>query len=579
MAIVVETHPAYLAHDTGPGHPERPARLDAVLAGLEAAGVPDALVWAEPRRATRAELERVHPAAHLDELEAFCAAGGGRIDADTNVGPTSWDAALLAAGAGLDAVERLERGDGSAGFCVVRPPGHHATPERAMGFCLLNNVAVAAAALADRGERVLVYDWDAHHGNGTQDAFYADRRVLYVSAHQWPLYPGTGALDETGRGPGAGYTINLPFPPGTTGDVYLAAFDEVVAPAVERFDPTWVVVSAGFDAHRADGLLQSTPFDVVKGADTERMAFAIMPKERADEFMSHSEADFAHSVSGMGRFRVNVFRQRGSVGLVFRRVLPGTPSFEALGLPPVVRRLAEEPRGMILVTGPTGSGKTTTIAAMIDHINESKAVNIVTVEDPIEVLHPDKKSIVNQREIGTDTEDYGQAMKRVLRQDPDAIFIGEMRDPDTVWAALSAAETGHLVLSTLHTTDATETVNRIVDFFPPFQQKQVRLTLASSLRGVVSQRLLERADGTGRGPATELLVMTGRLFDRIVDPESSEAIEEIITEGEYYGMQTFDQSLFNLYKNGLVSLRDAMSVASHPHDFRIALQQAGLSAQ
>jgi len=254
MAIVVETHPAYLAHDTGVGHPERPARLDAVIAGLEASGVGDELVWAEPRPATRPELERVHPTAHLDELEAFCEAGGGHIDVDTSAGVESWDAALLAAGAGLDAVERLDRGEASAAFCVVRPPGHHATPQRSMGFCLLNNVAVAAAALADRGERVLVYDWDAHHGNGTQDAFYDDRRVLYVSAHQWPLYPGTGALDDTGHGPGKGYTINLPFPPGTTGDVYLAAFDEVVAPAVERFDPTWVIVSAGFDAHRADPL-------------------------------------------------------------------------------------------------------------------------------------------------------------------------------------------------------------------------------------------------------------------------------------------------------------------------------------
>jgi len=284
VAVVVETHPAYLAHDTGPGHPERPARLDAVLAGLEAAGVPDALVWAEPRRATRAELERVHPAAHLDELEAFCAAGGGRIDADTTAGATSWDAALLAAGAGLDAVERLERGDGSAAFCVVRPPGHHATPERAMGFCLLNNVAVAAAALADRGERVLVYDWDAHHGNGTQDAFYADQRVLYISAHQWPLYPGTGALDETGRGPGAGYTINLPFPPGTTGDVYLAAFDEVVAPAVDRFDPTWVIVSAGFDAHRADPL---TGLNLTAGdfADLTDRLVAVAPPGRLVAFL------------------------------------------------------------------------------------------------------------------------------------------------------------------------------------------------------------------------------------------------------------------------------------------------------
>src|SRR5919206_3158210 len=268
---------------------------------------------------------------------------------------------------------------------------------------------------------------------------------------------------------------------------------------------------------RIDGHLQTTPFDVVNGADTERMAFAIMPKHRADEFMTHCEADFAHSVAGMGRFRVNVFRRRGSVGLVFRRVLPGTPSFEALGLPPVVRRLADEPRGMILVTGPTGSGKTTTIAAMIDHINENKAVNIVTIEDPIEVLHPDKRSIVNQREIGTDTEDYQQAMKRVLRQDPDVIFIGEMRDPDTVWAALSAAETGHLVLSTLHPPDAPETVNRIVDFFPPHQQQQARAMIAGTLKGIVSQRLLERADGKGRIPAVEVLVMTGRIFDRIVD--------------------------------------------------------------
>jgi acetoin utilization deacetylase AcuC-like enzyme len=284
MAIVVETHPAYLAHDTGPGHPERPARLDAVLAGLEAAGVPDALVWVEPRRATRAELERVHPAWHLDDLEAFCAAGGGRIDADTSAGASSWDAALLAAGAGLDAVERLERGDGSAAFCVVRPPGHHATPGRAMGFCLLNNVAVTAAALADRGERVLVYDWDAHHGNGTQDAFYDDRRVLYVSAHQWPLYPGTGALDETGEGPGKGYTINLPLPPGTTGDVYLAAFDEVVAPAVERFDPTWVIVSAGFDAHRADPL---TGLNLTAGdfADLTERLLGVAPAGRVVAFL------------------------------------------------------------------------------------------------------------------------------------------------------------------------------------------------------------------------------------------------------------------------------------------------------
>lgn len=328
---------------------------------------------------------------------------------------------------------------------------------------------------------------------------------------------------------------------------------------------------------RIDGHLMPAPFPFVSQADTERIAFQILPTERADEFVESAEADFAYSVAGLGRFRVNVFRQRGSIGLVFRRVLPGTPSFESLGLTPAVRRLAEENRGMVLVTGPTGSGKTTTVAAMIDHINETKSVNIVTIEDPIEVLHPDKKSIVNQREIGTDTADFAVAMKRVLRQDPDVIFIGEMRDPETVWAALAAAETGHLVISTLHTTNATETVNRIVDFFPPFQQKQVRLTLASSLRGVVSQRLLERADGSGRIPCVEVLVMTGRIFDRIVDPEAQHTIEEVISEGEYYGMQTFDQSLFGLYKNGLVALRDALAVASHPHDFRLMLQQEGMS--
>jgi len=338
-------------------------------------------------------------------------------------------------------------------------------------------------------------------------------------------------------------------------------------------------VKVGSPPHvRVDGRLLVTSFERVNPEDAERMAFAIMSKDRADEFVQTAEADFALGIPGLGRFRVNVFRQRGSVGLVFRRVLPGIPSFESLGLPPVVRRLADEQRGLLLVTGPTGSGKTTTIAAMIDHINDTRPVNIVTVEDPIEVLHVDKKAIVNQREIGTDTVDYAVAMKRVLRQDPDVIFIGEMRDPETVWAALAAAETGHLVLSTLHTTNAVETVNRIVDFFPPFQQKQVRLSLASSLRGVVSQRLLERADGVGRVPSLEILVMTGRIFDRIVDPErgGNDTIDEIIADGEYYGMQSFDQSLFTLFKNGLVDLRNAMAAASNPHDFRVSLQQAGL---
>jgi twitching motility protein PilT len=249
-----------------------------------------------------------------------------------------------------------------------------------------------------------------------------------------------------------------------------------------------------------------------------------------------------------------------------------------LGLPPVVRTLASEPRGLVLVTGPTGSGKTTTLASMIEHINESRACHVVAIEDPIEYVHTDKLAIINQREIGTDTSDYLQAMRRVLRQDPDVILIGEMRDPETVWAALSAAETGHLVLSTLHTTNATETINRVVDFFPPYQQHQIRLTLASCLKGVISQRLLERADDVGRVPAVEVMVMTGRIADRIVDPTSGkgESIEEMIASGDWYGMRTFDQSLFHLYQDGQVTLRQAMAAASSPHDFRLALEHAGL---
>src|SRR3954471_21296490 len=240
--VLVVTHPRFLDHDAGRGHPERPARLDAVLRGISDAGVAEAVTQVAPRPASRAELELVHPARYLDAVERFCAGGGGHLDPDTHVGPQSWEAAVLAAGAGLDAIERLDRGEADAAFCVVRPPGHHATPARAMRFWLLNNVAVAAAALAARGERVLVVDYDAHHGNGTQDVFYADGSVLYVSMHEFPLYPGTGRLDETGTGPGAGATVNLPFPAGTTGDSYLASLDEVVVPVAERFGATWVIL-------------------------------------------------------------------------------------------------------------------------------------------------------------------------------------------------------------------------------------------------------------------------------------------------------------------------------------------------
>jgi acetoin utilization deacetylase AcuC-like enzyme len=252
--LLVATDPRYAEHDPGRGHPERPARLQAVLEGLRTADLDGAVRELPPRVATRPELERVHRAAYLDQLEAFCRRGGGALDRDTAASAASWEAAVLAAGSGLAAVEALERGDGDAAFCAVRPPGHHAEPDHAMGFCLLNNIAIAAAALREHGRRVLIVDWDAHHGNGTQDMFFDDPDVVYVSLHEWPLYPGTGRLDDVGAGAGLGATVNFPLPAGATGDVYLAALDTVVAPLAERFAPDWVLVSAGFDAHRADPL-------------------------------------------------------------------------------------------------------------------------------------------------------------------------------------------------------------------------------------------------------------------------------------------------------------------------------------
>ncbi|MCU0311542.1 MAG: histone deacetylase [Acidimicrobiales bacterium] len=254
MTILVASHPQFLLHDTGHGHPERPARLTAVMAGLDAAGLREEMVVFEPEPAPWEAVERVHPGRYLLALEELAAVGGGHLDADTVVSEDSFAALLRAAGAGLDAVARLDAGEGDAAFCAVRPPGHHATPRKAMGFCLANNVAVTAAALADRGERVLVVDYDAHHGNGTQDAFYGDPRVVYVSFHEYPLYPGTGAIDEVGWGEGSGSTVNFPLPQGATGDVFRAGLDEVVRPLVERWEPTWLIISAGFDAHRLDPL-------------------------------------------------------------------------------------------------------------------------------------------------------------------------------------------------------------------------------------------------------------------------------------------------------------------------------------
>ena len=310
--------------------------------------------------------------------------------------------------------------------------------------------------------------------------------------------------------------------------------------------------------------------------ETEALAKKLMPPERWEDFERRSEADLAYGLKGVARFRVNVFRQRGSVSVVLRLVRIGSPSLADLGLPPVVHTLADEPRGLVLVTGPTGSGKTTTLSAMIDHINATRPVHIVTIEDPIEVIHPDQVAAVNQREVGVDTDSFVTAMRAAMRQDPDVILIGEMRDAETVQAALAAAETGHLVLSTLHTIDAAETVNRIVDFFPPYQQQQVRVTLAGALRGVLCQRLIPRAGG-GRVPALEVMISNGRIEERILEPNRTQEIEEVVAEGGYYGMKTFDQSLVDLVREGTVTAEDAVAAASNRHDFGLSLQQAGVT--
>ncbi len=331
---------------------------------------------------------------------------------------------------------------------------------------------------------------------------------------------------------------------------------------------------------RVDGDLLKTEFPRLSPTDTVEAAYALMNEKQAKRFAEYNEVDFAYSIAGLGRFRANIFKQRGTVGIAIRRVLTtAIPSFEELGLPPALRRLAEESRGLILVTGPAGAGKTTTLAAIIDYINTNKKLNIITIEDPIEVLHMDKKSIVHQREIGTDTDTYADALKYVTRQDPDVILIGEMRDPETVMAAMNTAMTGHLVLSSFHTIDTTETVNRIIDFFPPLQQKQIRLTLASIVRGIVSQRLLPLKDRSGRVPATEVMMMTGRLSESLINEESTIVMREIISEGDFYGMQTFDQSLVDLYRYGLIDYNTAVNAATNPHDFTLALKQLGLDVE
>jgi twitching motility protein PilT len=347
-----------------------------------------------------------------------------------------------------------------------------------------------------------------------------------------------------------------------------------------------VIDTEGSDLHlkvpsrpliRTHGILEPIPdSQPLTPQDTERVLHEMLTEEsRLREFMEENEIDFSYAVPGLARFRVNAFRQRGAVSIVCRAIPHTIRTVEELNLPPVIAELAHEERGIILVTGTTGSGKSTTLAAMIDEINRTRSKHIVTIEDPIEFLHRDKLSIINQREVGSDTASFKRALRRVLRQDPDVILVGEMRDEETVSTALSAAETGHLVFSTLHTVDAPETVNRIVDFFPPHQQQQARAMLAGTLKGVISQRLVRTPDGNGRVATCEILRMTGRVKDMIMNPEETGRLGEVITEGEYYGMQTFDQALLKHVQAGRVSMDEALRAATHPHDFKLLVSSDG----
>ena len=319
-----------------------------------------------------------------------------------------------------------------------------------------------------------------------------------------------------------------------------------------------------------------TPVSQDRRLDHEDMVAitsAVLPTALREKFKDSHEVDLAYSVQGLGRFRCNAFQQRGTIGMTFRVIPFRVPTIPELTLPPILKKITQEERGLILVTGTTGSGKSTTLAAMIDDINSNRTENVMTIEDPIEYLHRDKRSIVCQREVGIDTKSFGQALRSALRQDPDVILVGEMRDHETIETALLAAETGHLVLSTLHTLDASETINRIVAVFAPHQQQQIRLQLASVLRAVVSQRLIPRADGKGRVPAVEVMIVTAFIRDCIIDKDKAHLMRGAIAQGtSQYGMQTFDQSIYFLFEQRLISKEEALRWATNPDEFKLRLQ-------
>ncbi|HSL19069.1 MAG TPA: type IV pilus twitching motility protein PilT [Methylomirabilota bacterium] len=350
--------------------------------------------------------------------------------------------------------------------------------------------------------------------------------------------------------------------------------NDILKVAVERKASDVHLKVGAHPVLRMDGRLQVlTEFKRLMQEDTIAMAFSMMSSRQKERFKHQLETDIAYSVPGLGRFRCNIFQQRGSVGIVLRLIPSRIQTFKELMLPPVLEKICEEQRGLVLVTGTTGSGKSTSLASMIDYINTRRIEHVMTIEDPIEFLHRDKKSIINQREVDVDTKQFSVALRSALRQDPDVILVGEMRDYETIETALLAAETGHLVLSTLHTLDATETVNRIISVFPPHQQKQIRIQLAAVLKSIISMRLLPRADGLGRVPAVEVLIATAYIRDCVENKEKTKLIRDAITQGtSQYGMQTFDQSLYLLYKNGLITLEEALRRATNPDEFKLKIQ-------
>ena len=340
-----------------------------------------------------------------------------------------------------------------------------------------------------------------------------------------------------------------------------------------------LLVKVGSRPHlRVDGRLQATQFEQMGPTEIEELVAELLPAAKAEELIDNGEVDVAHSVAGLGRFRVNVYRQRGSLGLAVRRVVPGAPAIGELHLPPVIERLAGEPHGLVIVTGAPASGRTTTVAGIIDHVNANRAAHIVTLEDPIEVLHEDKQSLVSQREIGADTASLLSGIRRAGRQNADVIFVDEIRDAEVAAAALSEAASGRLVITTMSTLSTGETVRRLLELFPADQQVPARRALATLLRGIVAQRLLDRADGRGRVPAVEVMLGTAKVEDAIAVGADDIELAQLVREGEYHGMQTFDQALFQLYKDNLIGVREALAAASRPEDLRISLQQAGLSA-